>query len=261
MKKIIILFLFCSLVWSEESIDLLNKAKEIYEKTTKTQKIEEIEIYNQIAQILKEALQKTEDKEIKKQIYPLLIETLDLIAEYKEKHKAMKEYAQLIYPEEREKQAEYLKEYADKLKEKGEIGEAISLYRFIIFNFIDIKITLNCCFIIVEILEGEGDIKKAADELLNFAFKFSEDEKIVVLIIEAAKKYKNIKNYKKAIECLERVINEYKNVSKTEDALFAIGFYYEEMGNKNKAEEFWRKYIEVYPNGKYISIINAQLKK
>ena len=46
-----------------------------------------------------------------------------------------------------------------------------------------------------------------------------------------------------------------------EDALFAIGFYYKDIRNLKKAKEYWARYLEMYPEGKYITIIKGELKE
>jgi len=59
-------------------------------------------------------------------IYPLLITCYDHLAEYRRKHQTMKKYAQLLYPENREKQAEWMKKQADRLITEGEISGSIA---------------------------------------------------------------------------------------------------------------------------------------
>ncbi|MCM8808262.1 MAG: tetratricopeptide repeat protein, partial [Candidatus Omnitrophica bacterium] len=251
-----ILFLISNFIWSETGFEILEKAKALYEKTTKTQRPEEIEKYKEVTKLLKEAIEKTENQEIKKQIYPLLIETLDLSAEYREKHEKLKEYACLLYPEEKEKQATYLKQYADQLKEKGEIPEAIILYRKVAKDYLKIKEAKESYFQLGKIFRNEMDIKNMT-ECYDFLIKKYEDIIIDKEWVEIISDFRFFKKYDRAIELSKIVLDKYPNSPFTEDVLFILGILYKENKDLVKAKEIWKIYLEKYPE----SIRSLTIKK
>ncbi len=242
---------------------LYQKAETLYNRMGNREKytIKNIPQYREIKELLEKAKEKTENPETLKKIYPLLITCYDHLAEYGRKHKTMKEYAVLLYPKEREKQAEWIKKQADRLITEGEIGEGIQIYRKIEKEYPETKVGLNCCLSLGRIFEKEGDIERSAKGFVSFVKNYPDEEKCAELLIEAAKKYKSIGRYKKSIECLEKIIKEYRKTEKVEDALFAIGFYYKDIRNLKKAKEYWARYLEMYPEGKYTSIIKGELEK
>ncbi|MCD6220803.1 tetratricopeptide repeat protein, partial [bacterium] len=104
---------------------LYQKAEILYNRMENREKytIKNIPQYREIKELLEKAKEKTENPETLKKIYPLLITCYDHLAEYRKKHQTMKEYAQLLYPEDREKQAEWMKQQADRLITEGETAE------------------------------------------------------------------------------------------------------------------------------------------
>ena len=116
---------------------LYQKVETLYNRMENREKytIKNIPQYREIKEILEKAKEKTQDPETLKKIYPLLITCYDHLAEYRRKHQTMKKYAQLLYPEDREKQAEWMKNQADRLITEGETAEAIVLYRMIIRSY------------------------------------------------------------------------------------------------------------------------------
>lgn len=121
--------------------------------------------------------------------------------------------------------------------------------------------SVNSCFTIAEIFEQDGDTFRAGKALLDMANKYPKSELSTKALIEAAKKFKSIKKYKEAINCLETLIQRHPDSKEVEDAFFALGFYYKEMKNDKKAIESWGRYLENYPHGKYTNIVNVQMEK
>lgn len=259
-----ILFLISNFIWSETGFEILEKAKGIYEKTTKTQRPEETEKYKEITKLLKEAIEKTENQEIKKQIYPLLIETLDLSAEYREKHEKLKEYACLLYPEEKEKQATYLKQYADQLKEKGEIPEAIVFYRFIEKEYEGIEKSAEVLYEIARIIEEDEREKEAVkgtiEEYKKIIEKYPETKYAETSYFVIVKCYQMQNKLNEAIRYMNEFLSNYPESEKYEQGLFLLGLLYRDTKNEEKAKQAWEEYLKKYPEGVYSSIVRSFLK-
>lgn len=81
--------------------------------------------------------------------------------------KNTKKYAEFLYPEEKEKQAQIIKQKIDKLKEKGEISEAIVLYRLIAKEYPDTQIAAGVCFQIAQIIEEEENKQEAVNQTIR----------------------------------------------------------------------------------------------
>ncbi|MDD3735285.1 MAG: tetratricopeptide repeat protein [Candidatus Pacebacteria bacterium] len=160
---------------------LYNKIENKEEYTTKN-----IPQYKQIKELLEKA-SKTGEIETLKKIYPLLITCYDHIAEYQEKYKTMKQYAELLYPEDKEKQAEYLKQQADKLMAQEETGEAIIMYRFIIARYPNTKCTRKTYLNIAEIFRDEGDIKGAINEYKKLLDNYPKSKEAEIVPFEIIK--------------------------------------------------------------------------
>lgn len=229
------------------------KAKDIYSKMKDREKytIKNIPQYREITQILEEAKEKTKNPEILKKIYPLLIICYDHLARYKEKHNTMKEYAEILYPNKKEKQAQYIKQEADKLKDQGEIPEAISLYRFIIESYPDTEITFWVLFQLGKIFEAQADWESA----LNFYLQIPEKdkkgmltEKVMPLI---GKMYLQINKNKEAIEIFQKFLNKFSESMYKEEVIYKMGVAYYNSGNKKEAKDTFNLYLREYPNGRY----------
>jgi tetratricopeptide (TPR) repeat protein len=239
MRKILILLLFGCFCFSEEII----LDREITEK-----KIEELEK-------IKEG---TKDPEILKKIYPVLIEKYDKQAEYGKKHRSMKEYAEILYPE-KEKQVEYLKNEADKLREQGEIGEAIMIYNTIKKNY-SLPIIPEVLITLGDIWEKDLDYSKALEEYitgLNAGLEKKDKEEILFRLGRA---YMKLGKNKEAVETFEKFLIEYPGSLYQEEVVFNVGRTYYNKGEKDKAEEKFNQYLEKYPNGKYAGEVKFLLK-
>jgi TolA-binding protein len=135
------------------------------------------------------------------------------------------------------------------------------IYRSLMEEYPEAENILDFYFLLSEIFEKEGDVDRAAKVLISLSSKYQQNKISCKAWFEAAKKLRFIKKYKEAIECLETLIKEYPYSQEAENALFALGYYYKEINNDQKAIEKWEIYLQRYPNGEYSEIIKTQMKK
>jgi len=222
---------------------------------------ENIHQYREIEKLLKKAKEKTETL---KKISPLLITCYDHLAEDREKHQTMREYAQLLYPEEREKQAEWMKNQAEKLKEKGETGEAIMIYRKIGEEYKNTEIAGEVSFIIANIIEQQEEeqdaVKGSIEEYENLIKKYPESQYAEEVHFKLVRKYQRLGKLNEGIRILENFIKNYPESKKKEQALFLLGILYRKTKNYENMKKVWNEYLKNYPEGTYTSIINSFLK-
>ena len=238
---------------------LYNKIENKEEYTTKN-----IPQYKQIKELLEKA-SKTEEIETLKKIYPLLITCYDHIAEYPEKYKIMKQYAELLYPEDKEKQAEYLKEQADKLMAQEETGEAIIMYRKIAKEYPDTEIAPEVLFDVAKIIyeeekkvEAVNQTIKEYEEIIQKYPKNKYAEDIYFILV---KKYQELGKINQAIKQLEDFLKTYPDSKKYESALFLLGMMYKENKSQEQAKKVWEEYLKKYPEGVYYTVVKTFLEE
>ena len=238
---------------------LYNKIENKEEYTTKN-----IPQYKQIKELLEKA-SKTEEIETLKKIYPLLITCYDHIAEYQEKYKIMKQYAELLYPEDKEKQAEYLKEQADKLMAQEETGEAIIMYRKIAKEYPDTEIAPEVLFDVAKIIyeeekkvEAVNQTIKEYEEIIQKYPKNKYAEDIYFILV---KKYQELGKINQAIKQLEDFLKTYPDSKKYESALFLLGMMYKENKSQEQAKKVWEEYLKKYPEGVYYTVVKTFLEE
>jgi TolA-binding protein len=167
----------------------------------------------------------------------------------------MKEYAEILYPE-KEKQAEYLKNEADKLREQGETGEAIMIYKFIGQEYPLTNKDKGSLLQLGEIFKNEMDKEKVI-------FYYSQVmQKYEPFITESEwweiiKNFDFLKQYYKAIELSEKFLQKFEDSKYREDILFTLGNLYRKIGEIKKAQNVWEIYIKEYPT----SIKNNMIEK
>ena len=238
---------------------LYNKIENKEEYTTKN-----IPQYKQIKELLEKA-SKTGEIETLKKIYPLLITCYDHIAEYPEKYKIMKQYAELLYPEDKEKQAEYLKEQADKLMAQEETGEAIIMYRKIAKEYPDTEIAPEVLFDVAKIIyeeekkvEAVNQTIKEYEEIIQKYPKNKYAEDIYFILV---KKYQELGKINQAIKQLEDFLKTYPDSKKYESALFLLGMMYKENKSQEQAKKVWEEYLKKYPEGVYYTVVKTFLEE
>jgi tetratricopeptide (TPR) repeat protein len=83
---------------------------------------------------------------------------------------------------------------------------------------------------------------------VEFAMRKPEDKKAVDFLFKAGDISMNSGHPERAIELFSRIYNDYPEYDKRPESLFLMGFVYENMiGNLPKAEETYRRFIELYP--------------
>jgi TolA-binding protein len=167
----------------------------------------------------------------------------------------MKEYAEILYPE-KEKQAEYLKKEADKLREQGEIGEAIVLYRLIVKEYPQEKDAKESYFQLRKLFKNEMD-SKSVIECYEILIKKYENTITDREWVEIISDFRFFKKYDRAIELSKIMLNKYPEGPFAEDALFILGTLYKETKDLGKAKEIWKNYLQKYPE----SIRSLTIKK
>ncbi|MFA5646503.1 MAG: tetratricopeptide repeat protein [Candidatus Ratteibacteria bacterium] len=212
--------------------------------------IKSIPNYKEITDLLEQITEKkaTAGAELLQKTYHMMTDSYDKQARYPEKHRAMKEYAALKYPNDKEQQAQWLKQQADGLRDKGEISEAITLYRLLtVGNFKDTSVAKEGYFQLGKIFKENVDIKKM-NEYYEILIKEHEDiltEKNYMDIISG---YRFFKEYDKAIIIAEKMIEKFSKGNYEKDALFTLGLLYREKGNLKKTKEIWKEYFQKYPD-------------
>jgi len=224
--------------------------------------ISEMNLYSN--EIHPEKLYKEAQRYEREKISPLLITCYDHLAEYGRKHKAMKEYAALLYPKDREKQAEYLKQLAEKLKEKGETGEAIMIYRKIGEEYKNTEIAGEVSFIIANIIEQQEEeqdaVKGSIEEYEKLIRDYPKTKYAEEAHFKLVRKYQRLGKTNESIRILENFIKNYPESKKKEQVLFLLGILYRKTKNYENMKKVWNEYLKNYPEGTYTSIINSFLK-
>jgi len=271
MRRIIYLLFFfilcvCSL-FSEETPEILyQKAETLYHQIPdKTPSIKNIPRYKEISDHLEQIIRKNpEGKELLKETYQLLIVSYDHQAKYPEKHQSMKKYAQLLYPEDKEKQAEMIKKEADRLGEQGEIAEAITIYRIIEKEYSETKIAPEALFQVAKIIEEEERQQRAilytVEEYKKLIQEWPKTEYAEEACFALVKKYQNKGMNAKAIEFLNFLVKNYPNSRYFEYSMFLLGQFYIQIKKESEARKVWNEYLTIYPEGKYSTIIKTFLK-
>ncbi len=77
-------------------------------------------------------------------------------------------------------------------------------------------------------------------------------------ILEEVKFYIMSHKYEKAVEIIKKALEEYPN---NEELLYNLGIIYELMLEDPKAEEIYRKLLEMYPEGKRHKDVEKRLKR
>lgn len=100
--------------------------------------------------------------------------------------------------------------------------------------------------------------KHKADTLIkmyaDYVKDYPKDTISEFYLFQMASVYANVGNCKKAIECLNRMIQDYPNGTKIGAAYFFKGVYYKELcGNVEKSREAFQEYIERYPNNSHVA--------
>ena len=245
---------------------LYQKVKTLYNRMGNREKytIKNIPQYREIKELLEKAKEKTQNPETLKEISPLLITCYDHLAEYRRKHKTMKEYAALLYPEEREKQAEWMKEQADRLITEGETGEAIQIYRKIEKEYPETKVSSDALYEVAKIIDKEETrceaVRGSIREYENLIKKYPESQYAEYIYFTLVKKYQILGRKEKEIEYFEEFLKKYPESKKRENALFYLGLLYRESKKENQAKRIWRKYLEEYPKGIYSQVIKTYLE-
>lgn len=149
-----------------------------------------------------------------------MIDSYDKQARYPEKHNAMKQYAELLYSEDKEQQAQWLKQQADGLRDKGEISEAITLYRLLTLgNFKDTSVAKEGYFQLGKIFKENMDIKKMIE---YYEILIKEHEGILTEenYMDIISDYRFFKEYDKTIIIAEKMIEKFSKGYYVKDALF-----------------------------------------
>ena len=199
-----------------------------------------------------------------KKIYPLLITCYDHLAEYRRKHKTMREYAALLYPEEREKQAEWMEERADRLITEGETAEGIQIYRKIEKEYPETKVSSDALYEVAKIIDEEETrceaVRGSIREYENLIKKYPESQYAEEVHFKLVRKYQRLGKLNEGIRILENFIKNYPESKKKEQALFLLGILYRKTKNYENMKKVWNEYLKNYPEGTYTSIINSFLK-
>jgi len=261
--KILVLFLLSgSLCYSQTPDQLYRKAQTLYNQLPdKTPSIRNIPKYKEISDLLEEAINKNPDnKELLKKTYPLLIISYDHQARYPEKHHTMKQYAQTLYPQDKEQQAEYLKQQADKLKNEGELAETISIFNFLMNKYPDTKYISVFYLQLGKIFEEEKDWMNALKYYQSALNSNLEDRMVQRILFKQGVLYLEIKDNQKAVETFQTFISKYPESNDIEEVLYYLGRAYFNKKDKEKSKEIFEKYLRKYPDGKYSQEINLYLK-
>ena len=99
------------------------------------------------------------------------------------------------------------------------------------------------------------------DLYINFADKFSKDSLAPVYLFKAADMAMNTGRSLEAIQLYERILDNYSEYSKAPEALFLMGYVYENnLGELAKAEEIYKKFLELYPDNDFADDAEISLK-
>ena len=99
------------------------------------------------------------------------------------------------------------------------------------------------------------------DLYINLADKFSKDSLAPVYLFKAADMAMNTGRSLEAIQLYERILDNYSEYSKAPEALFLMGYVYENnLGELAKAEEIYKKFLELYPDNDFADDAEISLK-
>lgn len=89
---------------------------------------------------------------------------------------------------------------------------------------------------------------------LDYANEYKEDDKTPLYLYRAAILYYRAKNYGESSVHLERILREHKETPILEDAhLLLAAIHAGPTGQRNRADELYREYLERYPQGKGVA--------
>lgn len=95
----------------------------------------------------------------------------------------------------------------------------------------------------------------------GFYQNFPDASETPGLIFKAADMCVNLRWSKQAIDFLNIIISEYPEYDKAPDALFMLGFVYDHLVDDDaKAGEYYRKYIDQYPEHIFVRDANASIR-
>ncbi len=99
--------------------------------------------------------------------------------------------------------------------------------------------------------------KEKADTLISlydeYVKDYPEDTISEFYLFQMSSVYANLGNCKKALECLNRMIQKYPKGKKVGAAYFFKAVYYKEIcGNAEKSREAFKEYIEKFPNSFHV---------
>jgi TolA-binding protein len=266
ISNVLVIALFAgNLCYSQETAkELYKKAEMLYgDIPGKTHTIKNIPKYKEITDLLEQITEKkqTAGTELLQKTYHLMIDSYDKQARYPEKHNAIKQYAILKYLEEKEQQAQWLKQQADKLMEEGETAEAIILYRMTAREYPETEIAAASLFIAAEIIEKEEKRQIAATQTIKeyetLIAKYSKTEYAEESYLALVKQYQLKQDYNKAIQCLNTFLTEYPESKKYESILFQLGILYQQNKKEGEAKKVWDEYLKKYPAGLYFNVVKT----
>ena len=107
---------------------------------------------------------------------------------------------------------------------------------------------------------GHGELLAKAYE--KFASDTKDELKAAEKLFQAAKEYQGaVKDPKKAVELISKLEKDYPEYGKMPEALFYLGFVYEnELGDLDKAEKYYKKVMKKYPDHRFAEQAKAALE-
>lgn len=96
----------------------------------------------------------------------------------------------------------------------------------------------------------------------DFAYSFPEDERCPGLLYKAVQLYKDFLNNKtKAIECSQRIFDQYPSSKEAPVSLFHIGYIYaNDLMLYDKAKAAYEKFLQLYPEHDFAEAARFELK-
>lgn len=115
----------------------------------------------------------------------------------------------------------------------------------------------------LEVQEEDFNIENVAklkDAYIDFADKYPDDERTPEFLFKAgqnigaiAAKQNDMQLHKDAISIFERIVANYSKSNFAEEALFMIGFIYENyLNDLDNAKKSYTSFIEKYPNSELV---------
>lgn len=102
------------------------------------------------------------------------------------------------------------------------------------------------------------DMAKAAGEYTDRYPKDSMTPEYLYLLGDIHFSY--LENSETAFNNLQELRNKYPKHDKAPYALFTQGFYYEQLNKEQKARQFYRKFLEKYPDHKFTEDVRLSMK-